>query len=173
MSTVAWNIALQHATQNEYLYREEFVKNKPFYVSVLDDYHRRFQMFVQSFAFGNSDKLRRSQLHFETLCNEIELFEYSVRTPSWILKRNKPEPTQSALTYRQSNDPSNKRSRPNNIRSTSGEKVVNNNIDPQMRPPASIRFGAIFNPTNREKIPSVPHPDGIEKCNNFHHRGFC
>ena len=87
MAAVAWNVALQHGLRNECPYREEFVKHKHFYVSILDDYHRRFQTFVQSCAFGDADKLRKSQLQFEKICETIELFEYIVRTPSWLLKR--------------------------------------------------------------------------------------
>ena len=148
------------------------MKHKHFYVSLLDDYHRRFQTFVQSCAFGEADKLRRNQLHFEKICDSIELFEYTVRTPSWLSKRNRPNPTQTQSSNPQGGENGNKRIRPNPIRSSSGDKVVNPNIDQQKRPPRNIRFGDVFNPSNREGIQETNHPDGQNKCNNYHHRGF-
>ena len=56
-------------------------KKKCFYASILYDLHRRFQTFVQSCALGDADKLRRSQLYFEKICEAVELFEYNVRAP--------------------------------------------------------------------------------------------
>lgn len=174
MSSIAWSITLTHALRNECLYREEFLKNKHFYVSLLDDYHRRFQTFIQSCAFDEVDQLRHSQLKFEKLCDSIELFEYMVRTPSWLLKRSRPEQSpQTTPTYTLTSSET-KRPRSNTtLRSSSGEKVVNLHIDPQMQPPRTIRFGALFNPENRDGTKTTNQPDGQFKCNNYHHRGFC
>lgn len=152
---------------NESLYREEFTKNKYFYVSLLDDCHRRFQTFVQSCAFGDAEKLRHNQLHFEKICDVIELFGYSVRVPSWLSKRSRPEPTSTPSFNPQSSDGGNKRSTPNTYQSTSGEKVVNPYVDSQMRSPRNIRFSDIFNLTNRNDIKKTNHPDGQHTCNNY------
>lgn len=173
LAAMTWGIALEHATLNECLYREEFLKNKHFYVSILDDYHRRFQTFVQSCAFGSVDKLRTSQLQFDKICESVELFEYVVRTPSWLLKRTRPASNPQSAPSTTACDISHKRQRTTNQRSTTSEKVINTHLDEQMRPPRSIKFGTIFNPTNRDGIKPTPHPDGSNKCNNFHHRGFC
>ena len=149
------------------------MKHKHFYVSLLDDYHRRFQTFVQSCAFGESNKLHRNQLHFEKICEAIELFEYLVRIPTWLSKRNRQEPSTIPSFNPQSGDSGNKRTRTNNHRSTPGGKVLNHNVDSQIQPPRNIRFGDIFNPTNRLGVQKTKHPDGQHKCNNYHYCGFC
>ena len=119
MSALAWSIAVTHAERHENLYREEFFKHKYFYASLLDDYHRRFQSFVQSCAFGQVDKLKITQLHFEKLTEAIELFEYNVRIPTWLQKRRNDKPPASPNP----NEPPPKRTRPN-PRSTNGRHFV-------------------------------------------------
>ena len=54
-----------------------------------------------------------------------------------------------------------------------GDLVFNDDIHQDMKVPAPYTYDKVFHPDFWRKIPACNHPDGTEKCNNYHHRGRC
>lgn len=65
-----------------------------------------------------------------------------------------------------------KRQKPNNFRPRL-DSVNNPNHAPECKIPENIKFGNLFEKTNRDGIEQVKHPDGSIKCNNWHYSGWC
>ena len=162
MSTIAWDKTVQHAKRNEETYIGLAEDNGLFYISLLNDYHYRFQNFLHSCSFGKVLELDLKQLDFSALHDRIELREYNTRQPRWMTKRSTP----STPTKKRGGS---KRQRPD----VESSRVPNPDKDDLLRVPAPLRFRGIFHPMNRSGIPAVNHSDGTVKCNNFHHRGHC
>ena len=51
--------------------------------------------------------------------------------------------------------------------------VVNDDIREKMKVPPPDTYEKVFNPDFWRSVPRVNHPDGSEKCHNWHHRGRC
>ena len=167
LSATAWRSALQHATMNELAYCEEQQKEKLFYCSILNDYHRRFQTFLRSCAFAKAEKIKKHLLTFSDVHRTIDTFNYIVHHPIWIKKREQVDTRQQPNT-----DRDNKRQRYSQGRQN-GDRIVNNDLDDQMRLPTNLKFGDVFKQANTGNAPKLNHADGSQRCHNFHHRGFC
>ena len=55
----------------------------------------------------------------------------------------------------------------------SNDRIVNQNLDDQMRIPRNLKFCDIFKLINTGNHPPLKHSDGTARCHNYHHRGFC
>ena len=152
---------------NELAYCEEQQKEKLFYCSILNDYHRRFQTFLRSCAFAKADKIKKHLLTFSDVHRTIDTFNYIVHRPIWIKKREQMDTRQQPNT-----DRDNKRQRYSQGRQN-GDRIVNNDLDDQMRLPTNLKFGDVFKQANTGNAPKLNHADGSQRCHNFHHRGFC
>ena len=52
-----------------------------------------------------------------------------------------------------------------------GDMVVNNDMREEMKVPPPDTYEKVFNPDYWRNVPRVNHPDGSEKCHNWHYRG--
>ena len=90
-----------------------------------------------------------------------------VHRPIWIKKREQVDTRQQPNTDRE-----NKRQRYSRGRQN-GDRIVNDDLDDQMRLPNNLKFGDVFKQANTGNAPRLNHTDVSQRCHNFHHRGFC
>ena len=76
-------MVLDHANSNQATYKRFERDYQYFYVSILDELHRRPQTFINSAADGLISSLKIKQLDFFTILESIENHTYFVR-PSHI-----------------------------------------------------------------------------------------
>lgn len=164
LAAVAWDDTVQHAKRNESLYIRLDEEHEFFYGALMNDYHLQFQIFLSSCALGNFDDIDRKQLDFRPLHDRLKLQEYTPRQPRWM--KRKLEARQNDRTRRQRIDQNRDNRQQNNM-------IVNPDTDPQMRVPCPLRYRDVFHPNIRASFTPVNHPDGGEKCSNYHHRGYC
>ena len=158
----AWKIVLDHANSHQATYKRFEREYQHFYVSVLDELHRRTQTFIHSAADGLISSLKTKQLDFSIILDSIENHTYFVRRPHGLPK-HKPDPPQHPQQP-------NKKHRTPNAR---GELVYNNNVHKDMQVPKPGTYHDVFAPEFTRGLKIRNHRDGTEKCNNFHHRGRC
>ena len=173
MSSIAWRTAVTHAQQNEVIYRDYARQSNLFYVSLLDEYQRRFQIFMRSCGFGLVNRMRRNQLYFDRICEEIETLAYHTKRPRWL-----PEPKPRRQDAQNSYSRDHKRQRPNNDKTTpntTSNSITNPNVDKDMILPEFVKFYDVFSREMRNKCgtKAPKHANGTIRCNNFHHRGWC
>ena len=113
--------------------------------------------------------MKTNQLSFETICEKVETFEYTVRCPVWMKKRENENNVQQRNDGNSGKRQHYSRGRQNLDRTT----ATNQHIDDQMCLPATVKFGDVFRQENRQGTPNLLHQDGTERCLNFHHRGRC
>ena len=51
--------------------------------------------------------------------------------------------------------------------------MYNQNLQNDMKVPLPATYHKVFAPEFLKGVKKYNHPDGTEKCNNFHHRGRC
>ena len=174
LAAKAWNTMAKHTKRNEPLYKEMAREHPTFYISVLDDLHRRFQTFIHSCAFGVFDDLKISHVKFDEVTRKIDNYEYNVRKPIWLPKPKRKEqelqPQQHSRPDPSGDTPTKRRKTTNPTR---GDNIPNPNLDKRMTVPTHLPFGRVFHRLNRQKVDDVRHTDGSQKCNHFHHRGWC
>lgn len=67
-----------------------------------------------------------------------------------------------------------KRRRIDDQRAAPQRETINNpKHQEELKIPEGVKFGDLFEPSNRNGIDGIPHPDGSLKCNNWHYRGWC
>lgn len=163
-SSQAWRMARSHAERNEFLYVDKSQENAMVYASLLNDYHRRHMTFLHSLGDKAVDAMATDQMDFSKVTEKMDCFEYVVNRPAWLPKRDHKD--------REKVEKEKKRQKPNNFRPRL-DSVNNPNHAPECKIPENIKFGALFEKSNRDGIEQVPHPDGSIKCNNWHYRGWC
>jgi len=170
---------VDHALDNERTYRDHGEGEWTFFPSVLDHVHRRCQMFIHSAGEGVVSKLRTKQINFAALLEDIEGYTYHYHTPKWLKSKKRSFDDHKDSSNKQNNggsaggssNPSNDVKKQRD--SKKGEKVTNTKLHDDLKVPANLKYGEIFHPEMRKGIDPVNHDDGTEKCNNWHHRGFC
>ena len=170
-----------HAEDNERTYMAHGDDEWCFYASVLDHIHRRTQQFIHSAGEGQISRLKTRQLDFSTLMDEIEGFSYTYRVPKWLKTKKRSIEDHNnnngggGSSIKKANNGSNHDSvqKKRDIASKRGEKIINNNINSCLKVPHNYKYGDVFHPEMRKGITTANHSDGTEKCNNWHHRGFC
>ena len=171
IGALAWESAIDHARNNERVYRDQAKQNPDLYLSILNDYHRRFMTFLISCGFGKWNKIQTRQLHFERIFEGIKEETYIIRTPSWA-KLLAPKRLHSQISTEP--HPGSVPSTPvKRARLERNKRVVNPNFDEELSVPHPLTFQQIFSLENRRKITPALHDDGSIKCNNYHHRGYC
>ena len=182
--TNAIGTMVHHADENERTYIVHGEDEWCFFASVLDHIHRRTQQFIHSAGEGKISNLKVRQLDFSTLMDEIEGFTFTYRIPKWLKTRKRSideiaSPcTTSGVSNNSNRRPTNNGTNNNTPRnqqtnSKKGEKVINNNVLDYLKIPSHLKYGDVFHPEMRKNIQTINHNDGTEKCNNWHHRGFC
>jgi len=173
---------LVHAIDNERSYRDQAEDEWTFFPSMLDHIHRRTQMFIHSAGEGKVSLLRTKQIDFSPLMEDIEGHNYHHNTPKWLKTKKRPWKDSTPVgNAGKSNSPGgsgngNDNSPSNNDtkkKDKRGEKVTNNNMVECLKVPSHLKYGDIFHPEMRKGVEVVNHADGTERCNNWHHRGFC
>lgn len=176
---LSWKKTVDHAKNNEALYRRLTREHPNFYTSLACDYHRRFMTYLKSCGHASWAKIAFHQLHFERIFQQIEDESYTVRIPTWaaktiqkdnIKKRHIPSPSPPTGTPAEHRSPT-KRARPN-IRKK-GPYVKNPDQDLASLIPSGVTYQQLFHRDIRRLIPSIKHTDGTIRCNNYHHRGNC
>ena len=171
---------VDHAEDNERTYMVHGEDEWCFFASVLDHIHRRSQQFIHSAGEGHISKLKTRQLDFSNLIDEIEDFSYTYRTPKWLkTKKRSFDENNNTLnngggsTKRPSNTHASTNNDQKKRESKRGEKVINSHVNECLKVPQDLKYGDVFHPEMRKGITTINHNDGTEKCNNWHHRGFC
>jgi len=114
--------------------------------------------------------------------DKIEGFTFTYRIPKWLKTRKQsideaesqtPSGGSSNSYKKPRNGGSNNSNLKNHLNSKKGEKVINSNVHDCLKVPFHLKYGDVFHPEMRKNIQTINHNDGTEKCNNWHHRGFC
>lgn len=162
IGALAWESPIDHARSYERVYRDQARSHPDLYLSLLNDYHRRFMTFLISCGFGKWNKLQTRQLHFECIFEGIEEETYTVRTPSWAKllapKRSHKKNLSGYLP---------------GLETDRNRRVPNPNFHEELSVPLPLTFQQIFSQENRRNITPALHDDSSIKCNNYHHRGYC
>ena len=174
----AWRIVTSHAQRFQAIYKRLERENNIFYISLLDELHRRTQCFIHSCAHGKVDELNLKQLDFSRIFEEVENHRYYVKKPMWLPRdygKRKPLPQAQGGGggggMHQLGGPPLKKRLFN--RRERGDMVVNNDMREEMKVPPPDTYEKVFNPDYWRNVPRVNHPDGSEKCHNWHYRGRC
>ena len=139
----AWKIVLNHAKTNEATYKRFERDYQYFYVSILDELHRRTQTFIHSAADGIIANLKVKQLDFSIILDAVENHTYFVRRPAGLPKRKQEQTNPS-------NAPAPKQKKPNPTR---GELVYNSNVHKDMQVPKPGTYHEVFAPEFTKGIP--------------------
>lgn len=59
------------------------------------------------------------------------------------------------------------------VRQERGKKIENPDVVKELMVPSPLTYEAVFHSHIRYKVPTTNHEDGVGKCNNYHHRGYC
>ena len=172
----AWLKTVEHAQRNQALYKRIEKECSFFYTSLLDDFHRRTQSFIHSCAHGMISELKLKQLDFAPILEEIENHKYYARKPMWMPKENNKRKAPQALPGAggpggSGITPGGQRRLFNN--QERGDIVYNQNLHEDMKVLSPATYHKVFAPEFLKGVQRCNHPDGSEKCNNFHHRGRC
>ena len=54
-----------------------------------------------------------------------------------------------------------------------GDLAFNNDVCEEVKVPKPDNYEKVFHPDYWRKVTPCKHPDGSEKCHNWHHRGRC
>lgn len=169
----AWRTVLKHARRHEATYKRMEKEHKIYYISILDELHRKTQSFIHSCAHGKKDELNLKQLDFSRIFEEVENHKYYAKRPLWLPKeqpKRKPQTGEGGGGYPGRGGPPKKRLFNGKER---GDLVYNNDICEEMKVPKPDTYEKVFHPDYWRKVPACNYPDGSEKCHNWHHRGRC
>jgi len=138
-------------------------------------------MFIHSVGEGKVSTLRKKEIDFSALLDDIEGYTYHYNTPKWLKTRKRsfndlpnPSPKNSIDVGTSAGGGSNSNNdQKKRHDSKRGDKVTNSKLHDDLKVPSNLKYGDIFHPEMRKGIEPANHEDGTEKCNNWHHRGFC
>ena len=176
-----WGRAVQHARDNEGLYRRLARDDKYFYTSLACDYHRWYMTYIKSLGHGKFTKIAFNQFVWHNIFQAISEEVYTVKIPSWMKtiteaqdKKRKREPDDAkggpvpagagrALRQRT----------PRRGFKEKENYVVNPDKSLADLIPSDLTYPKLLHPKILVQIPKLTHEDGSIRCNNWHHRGNC
>lgn len=111
------------------------------------------------------------QINFNTVFDDIDEDRYIVKVPPFVAEMKRPAPQANGGSGGGAQpQPDKKRQK---VRQERGKKIENEKVIQELMVPNPLTYEAVFHPHIRYKVPTTPHEDGVGKCNNYHHRGYC
>ena len=104
---------------------------------------------------------------------DIEEDHYIVKVPPFIVEMKRPAPQAGGGSRGGGSNGHQSDKKKKKVLQERGNKVENQNVKKELLVPSPLTYDSVFHPHIRYKVPTTSHEDGVGKCNNYHHRGYC